>query len=406
MAISAETLDDAHKMLDFVARKGIHINDNEVRAIVEIENGAMSGASAEIDTIVKFWEAFATLCSSARPATLSMIKAGVPRQRDRPRWSDSRQWFPAVGVVLFAAVAAAQVYAGVGGRLVSAFKEERASYVTQAREIIRSQQTVSALEAVKVDAKGEQKTKIEEQLKLASQELQSQFAQWTSTDTRTKLYLERLDGWNNTWQLVGRWLRRGYTSFLAIVARMRTPEGTTGVARAAIVAEAPRSAADAAGDTGRPAQGVAATVTAPSGHVKDAFQYGPEAPPPTASLQETPGWLQSSDKEYRHTAALLDAGTVLDAFQSLILPFLYGALGSCVLLLKRHSEEIADGITSPRFTYRVRLALGCMAGVAIGWVSTLLITEDAQTLAPQTLAFLAGYNVEMLAAALDKISFR
>ena len=122
--------------------------------------------------------------------------------------------------------------------------------------------------------------------------------------------------------------------------------------------------------------------------------------------EQTRAWEDLLKAKRVEAEALMNARTILDAFQSLILPFLYGALGACVFLLKRHSEEIAYEICSPRYSYRIRLALGCMAGVAIGWVSALVIGEEGQTLAPQSLAFLAGYNVELLVAALDRVSFR
>ncbi|MBT5469330.1 MAG: hypothetical protein HOK41_01885 [Nitrospina sp.] len=98
-----------------------------------------------------------------------------------------------------------------------------------------------------------------------------------------------------------------------------------------------------------------------------------------------------------------------------LLPLLYGLLGANAHILRALSIEIKRlSFTSDlKIRYWLRLFLGMLAGIAIGWVSIPsdqildgnLNTESLgiQSSISLPLAFLAGYSVELLFAAMDRI---
>ncbi len=102
---------------------------------------------------------------------------------------------------------------------------------------------------------------------------------------------------------------------------------------------------------------------------------------------------------------LLSAETMLSVLQSYILPLLYGLLGAFIFVLRSLLRDI-KAITyryDCEIGYRLRLTLGALGGMIVGW---FLKPEDLQLSASASsmaLAFLMGYNVDMLFAVMDKI---
>jgi len=102
---------------------------------------------------------------------------------------------------------------------------------------------------------------------------------------------------------------------------------------------------------------------------------------------------------------IASASFALEALQIYFLPLLYGLLGACTYVLRQLSMEVKQ-LTYSRVSeirYGLRLALGALGGMAISW---FIKPDDASGLAslgPLALAFLTGYNVELLFAIMDKI---
>jgi hypothetical protein len=96
---------------------------------------------------------------------------------------------------------------------------------------------------------------------------------------------------------------------------------------------------------------------------------------------------------------------VLEVFQRYILPLLYGLLGTCVFVLRTLSSEIRSRTYSEasHIGFRIRLYLGMLGGMVFAWFA---IPESADglfmSLSPFAVAFLAGYSVELLFAAMDR----
>jgi hypothetical protein len=71
--------------------------------------------------------------------------------------------------------------------------------------------------------------------------------------------------------------------------------------------------------------------------------------------------------------------------------------------LRSLSTEIRNSSYSSDVGYRLRMPLGALAGVAIAWV---VVPDNepglVRSIPPLGLAFLAGYSVEVLFAAMDR----
>jgi hypothetical protein len=89
----------------------------------------------------------------------------------------------------------------------------------------------------------------------------------------------------------------------------------------------------------------------------------------------------------------------------LILPVLYGALGTCAFVLRTVYAEMVERSFDGRRTgeFMVRIFLGMLSGVSLQW----LLVREGQAIpggvTPAVLAFLGGYGVELLFAAIDRI---
>ena len=96
---------------------------------------------------------------------------------------------------------------------------------------------------------------------------------------------------------------------------------------------------------------------------------------------------------------------VLDVMQRYILPLLYGLLGSCVYVLRSLATQIrARTYTeSSNIDIRLRIYIGALSGLIIGWFFSPESGGVLSTLSQNALAFLAGYSVDLLFSALDRI---
>jgi hypothetical protein len=92
-----------------------------------------------------------------------------------------------------------------------------------------------------------------------------------------------------------------------------------------------------------------------------------------------------------------------------ILPFLYGFLGASVYLLRNFLSSWSEATTlRPGASAFLRLGLGGIAGLAIGWFATpdatkLSAAATQLTTTPFALAFLAGFSIELLFSLLDRL---
>jgi hypothetical protein len=89
-----------------------------------------------------------------------------------------------------------------------------------------------------------------------------------------------------------------------------------------------------------------------------------------------------------------------------LLPMLYGLLGACAFVLRKLSDEIdkLSYANDARVRYSLRLNIGLLSGLAVGWFIKPGVGETALvSLSPLALAFVAGYGSDLFFVALDKI---
>jgi hypothetical protein len=104
---------------------------------------------------------------------------------------------------------------------------------------------------------------------------------------------------------------------------------------------------------------------------------------------------------------ITEAKNRMDLLQQFILPLLYGWIGALAYILRSLSEQIR------LWTYRkensvlcdLRMLLGMVAGLAIGWFFKPSGTEvnGVGLVSPFALAFLAGYSVDLLFTVMDRV---
>lgn len=101
---------------------------------------------------------------------------------------------------------------------------------------------------------------------------------------------------------------------------------------------------------------------------------------------------------------------IIKCIGAYILPLLYGLLGAIVFILRSLTRSIQNHtyLAYNKLIYAVRIQLGGLSGLAVGWI--LLVEEhdpglgvSVFSLSPFALAFVAGYSVEILFSAIDKI---
>jgi hypothetical protein len=101
-------------------------------------------------------------------------------------------------------------------------------------------------------------------------------------------------------------------------------------------------------------------------------------------------------------AYLLKQAVHVGVLTSSVLPIILGIMGACAYVVRLVSEQIKDttfSTTSP-LRHRVRVALGGLAGVVIGFGGIV----ETGSLSPSALAFIAGYAVEPVFSTFDSIA--
>lgn len=101
------------------------------------------------------------------------------------------------------------------------------------------------------------------------------------------------------------------------------------------------------------------------------------------------------------------ANFALNAMQLYLLPILYGLLGAITYVLRTLAEQIRTLTYTPEtdIGFRLRMNLGALAGLVIVW----FIKKDGEaqlpfdSLSQYAIAFAAGYSVELLFAAMDRV---
>lgn len=103
------------------------------------------------------------------------------------------------------------------------------------------------------------------------------------------------------------------------------------------------------------------------------------------------------------------AQLLLIILQSYLLPLLYGGLGATTYVVRELIEDTRNRTfrVESQSAYGLRIVLGIVAGLAIGWFS--VASQNASKISgfeitPAALSFIAGYSVEVLFSVMDKVN--
>jgi hypothetical protein len=121
---------------------------------------------------------------------------------------------------------------------------------------------------------------------------------------------------------------------------------------------------------------------------------------------QRPNYKDAPSVYPNHLMLRVPAENRLTVFQVYVLPLLYGLVGACAYVLRQLIIETRERTyqAEARPAYDLRIFLGMLSGLAVGW----FLRPDPQSklvgeLTPFALSFLAGYSVEVLFSAMDKL---
>lgn len=115
---------------------------------------------------------------------------------------------------------------------------------------------------------------------------------------------------------------------------------------------------------------------------------------------------QNEINQNKSSQAQLAALFVLTILQSYLLPLFYGLLGASTSSLRSLSREIDEMVFSDkkRIQHVLRIALGALTGIMVGWFSFLYEgTTLLRSVPPLAIAFLVGYNIELFFSLMDRV---
>ena len=121
------------------------------------------------------------------------------------------------------------------------------------------------------------------------------------------------------------------------------------------------------------------------------------------------------DYDYPVDANIYETRNKVHLLVSWLLPGLYGLLGACVFVMRDllHDNVLSrvrgDARIVDLLTLLLRVALGGLAGIIIGWFSVpTSLTGSSAAISissiPFGMAFLAGFSIESLFALLDRLN--
>jgi hypothetical protein len=123
----------------------------------------------------------------------------------------------------------------------------------------------------------------------------------------------------------------------------------------------------------------------------------------------SPSFPEGDDEYKKLILARTSANYALHGIQVYLLPILYGLLGAITYVLRVLGSQIKSlSYTSEsNIGYRLRMVLGALAGLSIAWfvqpTGHAAESKAFATLSPFAIAFLAGYGVELLFSAMDRL---
>jgi hypothetical protein len=125
----------------------------------------------------------------------------------------------------------------------------------------------------------------------------------------------------------------------------------------------------------------------------------------TSDSLEANAGTTSKAHEADTDATVVMSVQLLGVLQGYLLPLLYGWIGAAAYVLRCLAREARERLYRQEndTAYTLRIFLGALAGLAIGWFLKPEDVSGFKSLSPFALAFVAGYSVDLLFTFLDKI---
>ncbi|WP_139281495.1 hypothetical protein [Vibrio aerogenes] len=111
---------------------------------------------------------------------------------------------------------------------------------------------------------------------------------------------------------------------------------------------------------------------------------------------------------YLFFGARISAGHMIDLLEGYILPLLLGSLGAFTLVLRSIYQSFKEETFTVKscLDYNLRILLGSVMGISSGMIFNKEQTVIDAEYSPMLIAFLIGYNVEILFSLMDNLARR
>ncbi len=387
----AKSLNDAQVLLWYTSREGIDIEDAVVEKIIQARNNYHAG-NWDQEKELEFWHAFRELSAKAQPISVDSVRSIMPtggsRSTEARRIGRTYTW--STMCVLFLIVLF-QSYWFVGNNILNEVENIRELIAVANEEKIDAEARFFLLENLryrkypeveKLELAGslspEQKTKYDELR-----------AELSKIEQDTQALYSQLQGFDSKLAQLGRALASNFVLLSRWDLTARNVDINELVA-----------GKDAFYYVGRGGQ-----ESDPSGLIYDTpFGEGRE---PTAEerakrlTEET----NRAQRAYLFEVSLKTSQSILQTLNSYILPLFYGLLGALAYILRTLTREIRTFTFSKAsaIRYMLRWPLGMLAGITVGFFFKPEDLTGLAAITPIAVAFIAGYSVELVFTALDRI---
>lgn len=386
-----ESIDDAGILLWYAAREGKNLSDDSINDIV-LAQSALSADKIDVDIERRFWIALRKLGETVRPASVDSILAtysypfgvnGREKKRRLVDASSTKKRYTVMSLVVLFLLLTVQIYWFVGTTWrddLQGNRDELDRVAGSLREMKLEVQTLEEIVTLKKrhldDVKG--RNNIENISGEAKQFVESQINELIRRQSRMGLEFNNkvLRGERILATLQGNYLMLDMWDFVSDFV----PTGGSKYSGNEVAAAIER----------------AKSKTNIINELAD-FQH-------FASIVDI-NESYFTDEQLKVEVALLNSQSLLAVIGQYFLPLLYGILGSLAYILRTLSTEIQN-VTFTRgseIRYSLRWPLGMLGGITVGLFFAPENFSGLAVITPLGLAFLAGYGVELLFTALDKI---
>ncbi len=363
----AAAIEDAQLLLQYAARKGIAIDEHDLSVLIEskflYQNDKLNAESERL-----FWRSFTNVTRAMKPVTIQSLRSVHRPLKKNGRHAASDvdkivSHYRTFAILSLIALLIIQVYLIIG-----------VTAKTKSNELFEEKATIKT----KIDEIKRIKELTHEDSKSDSYiiELQDQYKE---IEQRQDANYELLRAWNKVWltlllkdEFQGKITEYHETVYSAEFGKLET------------------SIQSQNGNENNAAQG-------------EINQHG--------NLDALQAVLREKRLEREHDIArnqfflnTLSSEYVAVALGRYILPLLYGLLGTIFFVLRTLSKEVHSLTYMPmtEINYRLRIPTGALAGLTISWFFTGNTLSFG--LSGFAVAFLTGYNVELLFFLMDKVA--